>query len=394
MYKRPHYDTLIKRLMEPRRFIQVISGPRQVGKTTLIHQALEDITIPFHFASADETFADSAVWIEQQWETARLKKEQQKNAIFIIAIDEIQKIRNWSNVVKAQWDQDSRTKTDIRVVLLGSSRLLLEEGLTESLAGRFERIYLNHWPFSEMQAAFGLSPEEFVWFGGYPGAVSLADDERRWKDYIRNALIETTLSKDILQLTRIHKPALLKRLFEFSCTYSGQILSYSKMLGQLTDAGNTTTLSHYLDLLDSAGLVKGLENYSGSLVRTRSSSPKLQVLNTAFLSAYQAECFQSVRLQPDKWGRQVESAVGAHLANAATAFDMQLFYWRKRNDEVDFVLKRGDKVIGIEVKSGAARPPGGMAAFKGQYHPHKVLLVGSGGLPWEAFLSIKPEELF
>lgn len=394
MYKRPHFIILEKRLQEPRRFIQVITGPRQVGKTTLIQQLLKDTEIPHHFASADETYADDPVWLEQQWEVARLKKQQRESDAFLLVIDEIQKIRNWSHAVKNQWDQDSRNDINLKVVLLGSSRLLLEEGLTESLAGRFERIFMTHWSFPEMQAAFDITAEEYLWFGGYPGAITLREDEQRWKNYIRNALIETTISKDILQLTRIYKPALLKRLFEFSCRYSGQIFSFNKMLGQLADAGNTTTLSHYLDLLDSAGLVRGLENYSGSLVRTRSSSPKLQVLNTAFLSAYQPETLQSIRLKPDQWGRQVESAIGAHLANAATASEMNLYYWRHRDEEVDFVLEKGHQVIGIEVKSGASGYHSGMTIFKGKYHPHKVLLVGSGGLPWEEFLRIPPSELF
>lgn len=394
MYKRPHFDILKKRLAEPHRFIQVISGPRQVGKTTLIQQVLDEITLPYHFVSADETTSDNIAWIEQQWEVARLKMAQQNSKSFLLVIDEIQKIRQWSNEVKNQWDKDMRNKLDLKVVLLGSSRLLLEEGLKESLAGRFERIFMGHWSFREMRDAFGINAGEFVWFGGYPGAIILMNEEQRWKDYIRNALIETTISKDILQMTRIYKPALLKRLFEFCCIYSSKIFSFNKMLGQLTDAGNTTTLSHYLSLLDSAGLVKGLENYSGSLVRRKSSSPKLQVLNTAFISAYQTEAFQKVRLQPDKWGQLVESAIGAHLANATYFSDLELFYWRKGNDEVDFVLKKGEKVIGIEVKSGATDHHRGIELFREKYHPHKVLLVGSQGLPWEDFLTIDPNELF
>lgn len=394
MYKRPHFKTLRKRLEEPRRFIQVISGPRQVGKTTLIQQVLKEVGIPYHFTSADDTYADHAVWIEQQWEVARVKKQQRQSKEFLLVIDEIQKIDNWSNTVKSQWDQDSLSDTNIKVVLLGSSRLLLEEGLTESLAGRFERIYMTHWSFLEMREAFGLTAEEYVWFGGYPGAIVLKEEEQRWKDYIRNSLVETTISKDILQLTKIYKPALLKRLFEFSCIYSSKIFSYTKMLGQFVDAGNTTTLSHYLALLDSAGLVKGLEKYSGSLVRTRSSSPKLQVLNTAFLSVYQTESFHSIRLQPDKWGQHIESVIGAHLSNATSSSDLELFYWRKGNEEVDFVLKKGGQIIGIEVKSGTSRYHSGINEFKSKYDPHKVLLVGSQGMPWEEFLLVEPMELF
>ncbi len=328
-YKRPHFYVLKKRLQEPRRFIQVISGPRQVGKTTLIHQLTAEGNHPYHFVSADDTTSDNYIWIEQQWEVARLKMQQEKTHDFLLIIDEIQKLNNWSNAVKSEWDKDSRNQLNLKVVLLESSRLLLEEGRTESLAGRFERIFMGHWSFAEMKEAFHLSPEEFAWFGGFPGAIALKNDEVRWKNYIRDALIETTISKDILQLTRIYKPALLKRLFEFCCRYSSKIFSYNKMLGQLTDAGNTTTLSHYLQLLDSAGLVKGLENFSGSMIRSKASSPKLQVLNTAFLSTYQSNAFQKIRTQPDLWGQQVESTIGAHLANATYFSNLELFYWRK-----------------------------------------------------------------
>ncbi len=394
MYQRPHFEIIKKRLEEPRQFIQVISGPRQVGKTTVIHQVLDELDCVFHFSSADEATSGNNTWIEQQWEVARLKMKQHGANKSLLVIDEIQKIKNWSNSVKSEWDKDSKNGLNLLVILCGSSRLLLEEGLTESLAGRFERIYMGHWSFTEMRTAFGISFEEYVWFGGFPGAITLREEEQRWKDYIRNALIETTISKDILQLTRIYKPALLSRLFEFSCRYSSKILSYNKMLGQLTDAGNTTTLSHYLSLLDSAGLVKGLEKYSGSLIKSKSSSPKLQVLNTAFLSAYQTLPFNTLRLQLDTWGQFVESAIGAHLANATYFSDLDLFYWRVGNEEVDFVLTKGERIIGIEVKSGASGYHSGMATFKGKYHPEKVLLVGNNGLPIEEFLLIEPTSLF
>ncbi len=394
MIKRPHFITLKNRIEEPRQFIQVITGPRQVGKTTMVKQVLEDITIPFHFTSADETISDNVVWIEQQWEIARFKKKQSNSKDFLLIIDEIQKIREWSRIVKKEWDKDSWQGLQLKVVLLGSSRLLLEEGLTESLAGRFERIFMSHWSFTEMHNAFDLTIEEFIWFGGFPGAITLRKDETRWKEYIRNSLIETTIAKDILHLTKIRKPALLRRLFEFSCIYSSKILSYTKILGQLVDAGNTTTLANYLNLLDAANLVRGLENYSGSLSRTKASSPKLQVLNTAFLAAFRTEILNEIRLKPTEWGQHVESAIGAHLINNTIGTDMKLFYWRKGNEEVDFVLQKGNKIIGIEVKSGATGFHKGTAVFKGKYHPHKVYLVGKGGLELEDFLSFNPALLF
>lgn len=394
MYRRIQYNTLIKRIDEPRRFIQVVTGPRQIGKTTLVHQVLDEIDIPYHFASADDTYSDNSTWIEQQWEVARLKWKQKESQSFLLVIDEIQKIKEWSREVKNQWDKDSRTQSAIKVILLGSSRLLLEEGLTESLAGRFEQIFMTHWSFEEMQSAFDLTLEEFIWFGGYPGAISLKGEEQRWKNYIRNAIIETTISKDILQLARIYKPALLRRTFEFSCNYSGKIFSYTKMLGQLLDAGNTTTLANYLSLLNAANLVSGLENYSGSLVRTKASSPKLHVQNTAFIAALKKETLSEVLLKRDDWGQHVESAIGAHLLNNIIGTNMKLYYWRHRDKEVDFVLEYGTKIIGIEVKSGASGFHKGTAAFKAKYHPHKVLLVGRGGIEIDDFLLLNPADLF
>jgi predicted AAA+ superfamily ATPase len=394
MYKRTQFKILKNRLDEPRRFIQVVTGPRQIGKTTLVHQILDEIEIPYHFSSADDTFSDNVTWIEQQWEVARLKLKQAEADSFLLVIDEIQKIKQWSRGVKNQWDKDSRNRVNIKVILLGSSRLLLEAGLTESLTGRFERIFMSHWSFTEMQNAFGLTLDEFIWFGGYPGAISLKAEEQRWKDYIRNAIIETTISKDILQLARIYKPALLRRLFEFSCNYSSKIFSYTKMLGQLVDAGNTTTLASYLLLLDSANLVTGLENYSGSLVRTKSSSPKLHVQNTAFIAALKKESLAEILLKRDDWGQHVESAIGAHLLNNIAGTGIKLYYWRQRNDEVDFVLEYGSKIIGIEVKSAASNFHKGTAIFKGKYHPYKVLLVGEGGIELKDFLQLNPKDLF
>ena len=245
-FRRHHLAFLSKRVKEERQFIQVLFGPRQVGKTTLVTQLLAQTKIPSLFLSADGVGAPNFSWIRQQWDLVRLEVQTKKLKQFIFVIDEIQKIDNWSEVVKQMWDQDTREGRPIKLILLGSSRLLLQDGLTESLAGRFETIYVEHWSYSEMAEAFGWDINQYIWFGGYPGANSLVRDEQRWKQYIADALIETSISKDILMLTRVDKPALMRRLFELGCDYSGQILSYTKMLGQLLDAGNTTTLAHYL----------------------------------------------------------------------------------------------------------------------------------------------------
>jgi predicted AAA+ superfamily ATPase len=369
-------------------------GPRQVGKSTLTAQLLEKLKTPSFFVSADGIQGNGDHWLEQQWQVARLRCTASEEKEFVLAIDEIQKIPNWSESVKRLWDEDSRTKQNIKVILLGSSRLLLQQGLTESLAGRFETSYLGHWSYSEMHQAFGFSPEQYVWFGGYPGSVSFVADEDRWKNYVNDALIETSISKDILMLTRVDKPALLRRLFELGCLYSGQVLSYTKIIGQLQDAGNTTTLSHYLQLLATAGLLEGIEKYACDQLRQRSSSPKFQVHNTALITAQQAANLSEVRERPEVWGRWVEAAIGAHLVNHQWSGGYKVHYWRQGNFEVDFVLEKRGKVIGLEVKSGATQKAPGMEAFQKYHQPDKILLVGNSGIPWQEFLTISPSQLF
>ena len=393
MFQRAHLQGLTKRIQEPRRFIQVILGPRQVGKTTLVNQLVQKYSFDALVVSADAVGSSNTFWLEQQWESARIKLKQSGANEFLLVVDEIQKIDNWSEMVKSLWDADSKNEIPLKVILLGSSRLLLQKGLTESLAGRFENTFMTHWSFSEMNEAFGFNENQYVWFGGYPGAVTLINDEKRWKQYIRESLIETSISKDILMLTRVDKPALMKRLFELSCHYSGQILSFNKMLGQLKDAGNTTTLTHYLSLLSAAGLVTGIEKYAKNIIRKKSSSPKFQVYNTALISAQTDYSFDEAQGNPAIWGRLVESAIGAHLLNHAISGDFTLGYWREGDEEVDFVLEQ-KQLIGIEVKSGAVQKTSGMAAFKKKFNPDKMLLVGNTGLTWQEFLKMKPFDLF
>ena len=372
----------------------MLAGPRQVGKTTLVGQLLAASSIPSYNVSADGVANVGTAWLDQQWETARIKFRQSGATEFILAVDEIQKIPNWSETVKANWDADTRTNLPLKVILLGSSRLLLQQGLTESLAGRFEMTYIGHWSLTEMKSAFGFSAEQFAWFGGYPGAARLVEDEPRWKRYVHDSLIDPSISRDILSLTRVDKPALLRRLFELGCLYSGQVMALNKLLGQLLDAGNVTTLAHYLTLLDSAGLLGGLEKYSGAVIRQRQSSPKFQVHNTALIGGQAPEMFKEIKAIPEKWGRVVESATGAHLLNHAREAGYQLYYWREGNHEVDFVMQHRGKMLAIEVKSGTLRSTAGMEVFRKSFNPDKIMLVGTGGLPWEEFLGINPVELF
>ena len=384
---RSQAEELRRRLKEPRRFIQVVSGGRQVGKTTMVSQVAERNQLPYHSASADEPTLRGDVWIATQWEQARLlaSKPRRKNALLIL--DEVQKVPHWSETVKRLWDEDTRKNILVKVVLLGSAPLLVGKGLTESLAGRFETLHLPHWSFSEMRQAFGWNLKQYLFYGAYPGVAPLIKRHDRWSHYIMNSLIETTVSRDVLLLSRVDKPALLRRLFELGCAYSGQILSYTKMMGQLQDVGNTTTLAHYLDLLAGAGVLTGLHKYADQPVRRRGSSPKLQVANTALMTVQSGLTYAEVFADKTYLGRLTESAVGAYLVNAAAHGNCQLFYWREGNHEVDFVLRRGKKLVAIEVKSGniASTLPG-MDAFSRKFKPTRKLLVGTGGISLEEFL--------
>ena len=384
-YHRPQANVLAERLSEPRRFLQVVAGPRQVGKSTLVQQVTGGLGIPVRYVSADEPTLRGADWIGQQWEAVRLEATGKSGAVLVL--DEIQKIPAWSETVKRLWDEDTRKKRPLKVVLLGSAPLLIAQGLTESLAGRFETLRLPHWSYAEMRRAFDFTLDQYLYFGGYPGAAPLIRDPARWSRYIADSLIETSISRDVLLLTRVDKPALLRRLFELACRYSGQVLSYTKMLGQLQDAGNTTTLAHYLDLLAGAGMVCGLSKYAGDAARSRGSSPKLQVLNTALMTVTAGLSPGEASADREFRGRLIESAVGAHLANAAAAGECELFYWRDRGQEVDFIVRSRTRLVAIEVKSGRTpQAHSGTAAFSSAFKVRRTLLVGGDGITVEDFL--------
>ena len=385
MYRRDIANVLNSRLNEDRKFIQVVFGSRQVGKTTLVTQAIENSTVPCHYGSADGPTLRTLAWIEEQWEFCRLTMKDGG----VLILDEIQKIPGWSELVKALWDEDTLRRRPLKVVLLGSSSLLMGRGLGESLAGRFEIIYVPHWSFKEMKDAFGWDVETYVFYGGYPGAANLIGEPERWRRYIIDSLIETVLSRDILLVSRVEKPALLRQLFYLGCHYSGQILSYQKMSGQLQDAGNVTTLSYYLDLLKKAGLLKGIPKFFGSEVRRRGSTPKLMVFNMALMSALSELSFDEVRMDRSRWGRWVESAVGSHLLNLAWKKGWKVFYWSMSNAEVDFILSNGHQKIAFEVKSGKVRGVlSGMKLLEKQFGKMQKIVVGSEGFPLEDFFQM------
>jgi predicted AAA+ superfamily ATPase len=401
-YRRTASFQLQERMAEPVRRLIVVAGPRQIGKTTAVHQVLRDrqqASYQFHAVDAPTSIANDLPtdfsiatatdrligggsdtmrdekWLIERWQEARQAARAWYNASteallagkpppakaqdttlspYALVFDEIQHIPNWSGVVKGLWDQDRAQDLAMHVVVLGSAPLLMQRGLSESLMGRFELLEMTHWSYSEMRDCFGFTLDQYIYFGGYPGPAPLViqGQELRWCNEVLHSLIEPNLVKDILALARIEKPAVLRQLFELGCSYSGQIVALTKLLVQLNDAGNTTTLTHYLKLLRAAGLLAGLEKYAAQVIRQRAAPPKLNVLNTAFVSVYCGKTFSQARADHALWGHLVESSIGAHLLNSA-ANGMNVGYWRESPFEVDFVLQHGDRIAALEVKSAA-----------------------------------------
>lgn len=413
-YRRAETETLLACLLESPRFLIVVAGPRQVGKTTMVRNALaaypaerysflgidspEDPILPDRTAVMAPTRRQIAAprdsaWLVDIWQRAR-SAARHDPAGHILVLDEIQKVPRWSDTVKGLWDADRAEGLELHVVLLGSLPLLIQQGMSESLTGRYETIHLTHWSFREMAEAFDFDLEDYLYFGGYPGAAPLVRDEPRWRNYVNTGLIEPSIEKDILMMTRVDKPALLRQLFHLGCRYSGKELSYTKMMGQLQDAGNTVTLAHYLELLGHAGLICGLPKYAGQHHRRRASSPKLNVLNMALMSAGSGYSKGEAHADRSYRGHMVESAVGAHLHNTASP-DCRLHYWRDGTNEVDFVLERGTRLVAIEVKSGTVPDKvRGIEAFQKNFGDCRQLLIGDGGIPLAEFLSYPAEHWF
>lgn len=419
-YTRPEEARLKQRLSEPVRFINILEGPRQVGKTTIIRDLIPPESPHGYYISVDEEAEVSissinntsstisppqkkdADWLRHYWREARNRavkwaeislrnNTSTQNQPYVFAIDEIQKIDQWSEIVKGLWDEDRANEHNMHVVLLGSAPLLIQKGLSESLAGRYELMTISHWCFTEMQEAFDFSLEEFIYFGGYPGSATLIHEESRWRSYVRESLIQPNIEKDIVQMVRIKNPALLKQLFELGCHYSGQELSLTKMVAQLNEAKHTVTLADYLQLLTQAKLLAGLHKYAAKEVRKRNSVPKLIVFNTALMSAIQDYTFAEAQADRSYWGRLVESCIGAHLLNSCDN-DTNVHYWRDGSDEVDFVLTRGRKLTAIEVKSSAyPGPVRGLGVFAQRNPSARTILVGTGGVSLAEFMSYPAE---
>lgn len=393
-YKRSQFAEVFDRMNEPRKFIQVLAGPRQVGKSTLIDQVLAECQIPHYLYNADGVDENDTDWIRRIWETTRTLMDSRQQTETVLVIDEIHKIKRWSEIVKREWDADTRSKRQMKLFILGSSRLMLRKGLTESLAGRFELIRLGHWTLQEMEDAFGWTLDNWIYYGGYPGSASLIKDMRRWRKYIKESLVAPAIEKDIILTSNIYKPALMKQLFELGCTYSAELLSLTKALGQLQDAGNVTTLSSYLEILNQCNLLAGLQKYANDKARRYQSIPKYQVYNNALLTAFKGTSYEKDRIDPQIWGRWIESAVGAYLLGGAEDGGYSVYYWRERSDEVDFIIVRQGEVMALEVKSGRRGMNSGIPKFNDLFHPKHSLVIGTDGIPFEEFFRMRIEDLF
>lgn len=396
MYQRRHLNILKSRMAEPRRRMQIVMGPRQVGKSTLVGQFTEGISVPFDFFAADGVNRFDSSWIPNKWQQVRMRMDIHSEQEHILIIDEVQKIRGWSEQVKKEWDEDSRSHRNLKVILLGSSRLLLQKGLEESLEGRFETIKMGYWDWQEMHEAFGFSMDEYVYFGGFPGLAPDIQDEDRWRNLMEDSIISPILTRDILEIEEIRNPALLRQVFELACIESAKELSLTKMQGTM-NCGTVPTIKNYLDILNKSMTVQPLQNYSSSIVKEKQSVPKMQVFNNAFRNRFGTFSFDEARVDPAEWGRLVESAVGAHLANRAMTDDYELFYWRnERRQECDYVLRKGQALVAIEVKSGSVDKTVGFEKFKEQFADKvtAAIIVGPQALPLEDFFIMDLKSLF
>lgn len=396
MYQRRHLNILKSRMAEPRRRMQIVMGPRQVGKSTLVGQFTEGISVPFDFFAADGVNRFDSSWIPNKWQQVRMRMDIHSEQEHILIIDEVQKIRGWSEQVKKEWDEDSRSHRNLKVILLGSSRLLLQKGLEESLEGRFETIKMGYWDWQEMHEAFGFSMDEYVYFGGFPGLAPDIQDEDRWRNLMEDSIISPILTRDILEIEEIRNPALLRQVFELACIESAKELSLTKMQGTM-NSGTVPTIKNYLDILNKSMIVQPLQNYSPSRVKEKQSVPKMQVFNNAFRNRFGTFSFDEARVDPAEWGRLVESAVGAHLANRAMTDDYELFYWRnERRQECDYVLRKGQTLVAIEVKSGSVDKTVGFEKFKERFADKvtAAFIVGPHALPLDDFFIMDLKSLF
>ena len=406
-FERKEKDTILDRLKEEPHHMMMYWGPRQSGKTTLIKQVLAAYPGESLYINVDEFNEEiegkqfpqiekvrpegrRAAWMLYCWDHMRRRaRKSQKTVVFVI--DEVQKIDDWSRRVKGMWDRDRMDSNAIHIILLGSSPHLLQKGLSESLHGRYYQIKSYHWCYAEMSQAFGFSLDEFIYYGGYPGAAKLIHKNKEWRQYVRTSIINNNIHGDVLGLLDIEHPKILKKLYEIGSKYSAQIFEFQK-ISAATQGGRQPLLEEYLDILERVYMLTGLFSWANSMHR-RSGSPKFQVLNNALMSCTHGYTLEEAKADQEYWGRLVESAVGAHILNSYDDPSAQLYYWRQNGHEVDFVVERGPKLVAIEVKSGRkVKAHEGMHEFQRRFQPTKTLVVGTGGIPLEEFFSISAEK--
>jgi predicted AAA+ superfamily ATPase len=360
VYERSFVSQLEQRLSAGQPLIQVLVGPRQVGKTTGVKQLLARHPHTTHYANADDILTTDRTWLLEQWQKALLLGKKT-----LLVIDEIQKVPNWSETVKSLWD---KTPKALRVILLGSSSLQLQKGLTESLAGRFELIRTHQWTYDELKHAFNYDLDRYLKYGGYPGAVGYENDFDRWYAYLKDSIIEAVVGKDILFNRKVGNPALFRQAFEILCRYPAQEISYTKLLGQLQDKGNTDLVKYYIELYSGAFLIHPLEKYSAKNYLSRGSSPKMLVSCPALYTMHEGP---QVLADPEKRGRTFETAVGAQLMQLPG----NLYYWREKQKEVDFIYKYQGLLYAVEVKSGRRKLSEGLNAFLDKFPQARPVII-------------------
>ncbi len=369
-------DVLAKRLAEPAPGrIQLLAGPRQVGKTTLLLEVAERFGKQSVYAAADAPEAA----LPGFWEriVARTEETAAARGRAILLLDEAHLLHGWGARLKGVWDRFKRRKTPVHIVASGSSALHLAVGSRESLAGRYERLTLTHWSARSIAEVYGVPTEEaadlVVRMGSYPGAFPLRKDVARWSAYVRDAILEPAIGRDILALAAVRRPALLRQVFGVAASSPAQIVSLQKLQGQLQDAGALETLAHYLALLDEAFLVASLPKYSTNVARRRASPPKLVPLNNALVAVVDPEGIADSKSDPKRFGVWVENACLAHAWNSG----QRVAYWREEPLEVDGVLEGSWGKWAIEVKTGRFQPSDltGLLEFSRRHPGFKPLVV-------------------
>ena len=352
MFERKLVSQLVDRINEPRKFIQIVTGPRQTGKTTAVLQALKKINLPRYYVNADDPALVSENWLRHEWKLARILA---KTGGAILIIDEIQNVSRWSSLVKLLWDDDTLLQIPLKVIIIGPSALLLQRGLTESLMGRFEVLHCLHWNYSECKEAFGYTIDDFLFFGGYPGAAKLINEDDRWTEYMGSSIVDPAISHDILMMEKVRKPALLRSLFLYGCMHSAQQMSYVKIPEQLLVTDNTVTIKYYLNLLEKAGMLAGLQNYSVNQIRIIQNSLRFIVYDTSLMTYAFDVNKQRFLDNAGDYSRLVQSAVGANLLVRGKAEGFEVYWCHECDTVADFIIKSGRHLTSVEVNTGRVK---------------------------------------